>query len=75
MLTEREIYVLGEDVVESHRSEYLRCMGSDVIKHTPKKFIQFLDDMILEIERVKSFAIEYDNYCNGVDDEDEEDDY
>lgn len=61
MLTAREIYVLGKAAVDANREDYYRGIGTDIISKHPESLILNLDAMIAKLERVKSFAIEYQN--------------
>lgn len=69
MLTAKEIYILGKAAVDENREDYYRGVGTDIISKHSEKFIANLDIMIARLERVKSFAVDYQNYLK----KDEED--
>lgn len=59
MLNPHEIYVLGKAAVDENREDYYGSIGTDIISSHPEKFISCLDSMIAKLERVKSFATDY----------------
>lgn len=59
MLNAHEIYVLGKNAVDENRNNYYSGMGSDIIAKHPERFVSHIDAMIARLERVKSFAVDY----------------
>ncbi len=63
MLNPCEIYVLGKAAVDENRESYYGSIGTDMISNHPEKLISCLDSMIAKLERVKSFAADYQKAC------------